>query len=127
MKSVTIASGSKGNCLYVKGGNTAILVDVGLTCSLLEEKMKLLGIEPSSISAILVTHEHIDHCKGIGVFARKYNTKVYMHTSGYQHIVKKLGNVPESQLVSFTNSDFFIGDITVTSFEVPHDSRFCVG
>ena len=57
MKSVTIASGSKGNCLYVKGGNTAILVDVGLTCSLLEEKMKLLGIEPSSISAILVTHQ----------------------------------------------------------------------
>lgn len=127
MKSVTIASGSKGNCLYIKGQDTAFLVDIGLTCSLLEEKLRLLQIEPSSISAILVTHEHSDHCKGIGVFARKYKTKVYMHTSGYPHIIKKLGNLPESQIVCFTNSDFFIGDITVTSFELPHDSKFCVG
>jgi phosphoribosyl 1,2-cyclic phosphodiesterase len=113
--------------LYVKGGDTALLVDTGLTCSLLEEKLKLLQIDPKSIDAILVTHEHIDHCKGIGVFARKYKTKVYMHTSGYPYIIKKLGDVPESQIVCFANSDFFIGDITVTSFEVPHDSKFCVG
>jgi phosphoribosyl 1,2-cyclic phosphodiesterase len=127
MKAVSIASGSKGNCLYIKSEETAILVDMGLTCSLMEEKLRLLSIDPKSISAILVTHEHIDHCKGIGVFARKYNTKIYMHTSGYPHIIKKLGKIPEEQIICFAGSDFFIGDITVTNFEVPHDSHFCVG
>ncbi len=127
MKSVTISSGSKGNCLYVKSEETALLVDIGLTCAMLEEKLKILSIDPKSINAILVTHEHSDHCKGIGVFARKYKTKIYMHTSGYPHIIKKLGELPPEQIVSFSGSDFFIGDITVTSFEVPHDSKFCVG
>lgn len=127
MKSVSIASGSKGNCLYVKSENTALLVDIGLTCSALEEKLKLISVDPKSIDAVLVTHEHIDHCKGIGVFARKYGTKIYMHTNGYPYIMSKLGNIPQNQIVCFTGSDFFIGDITVSSFEVPHDSKFCVG
>ena len=127
MKSVSIASGSKGNCLYVKSQDTSILVDIGLTCSLLEEKLKLIDVDPKSINAIVVTHEHVDHCKGIGVFARKYGTKIYMHTKGYMHIIGKLGKIPSDQIVCFTESDFFIGDITVSSFEVPHDSKFCVG
>ena len=50
--------------------------EMGQLKALLEEKLKILQIDPSSISAILVTHEHVDHCKGIGVFARKYKTKI---------------------------------------------------
>ena len=49
MKSVSIASGSKGNCLYVKSENTALLVDIGLTCSALEEKLKLISVDPKII------------------------------------------------------------------------------
>ena len=91
MKSVSIASGSKGNCLYVKSQDTSILVDIGLTCSLLEEKLKLIDVDPKSINAIVVTHEHVDHCKGIGVFARKYGRLVDFELIFFRWMLLKLG------------------------------------
>ncbi len=127
MRAVSLASGSKGNCIYVESGQCKFLVDIGLSCSALEERLKVVNIDPSSISAILITHEHVDHLQGVGAFARKYKTKIYMHTNGYPYIIKKLGKINAEQIVCFASSDFFIDDTMVTAFEIPHDSNYCVG
>ncbi len=72
-----LASGSKGNAAVVSGGRTRILVDCGLSCREIFRRMKLVGEEPETLDAIVITHEHSDHVGGLGVTARKLNIPVY--------------------------------------------------
>ena len=65
VRAVSIASGSKGNCIYVESDNTAVLIDDGLSLKSLESKFKELNINPEKIDAILLTHEHSDHLYGV--------------------------------------------------------------
>jgi phosphoribosyl 1,2-cyclic phosphodiesterase len=76
-----IASGSKGNCAVVTGGQTRILVDAGLSCRELCRRMKLAKEDPATLDAVLITHEHQDHVNGLSVTARKLGIPVYF-TSG---------------------------------------------
>ena len=77
MKLLSIASGSSGNCYYVGNSDTHLLVDVGISCKRVENALKDEGIKPSELDGVLVTHEHIDHVKGIGVLARKHGVPIY--------------------------------------------------
>jgi len=72
-----LASGSKGNSTVVTGGQTRILVDCGLSCRELFRRMKLVGEEPETLDAIVITHEHSDHVNGVAVTARKLGIPVY--------------------------------------------------
>ena len=92
MRAISLASGSKGNCIYVESRKSKILVDIGLTMATVCAKLDEIGVSPKDITAIFITHEHIDHCLGVGAFARKYKTKIYVHTSGYPYVIKKIGN-----------------------------------
>lgn len=127
MKTISLASGSKGNCIYIESKNAKILIDLGLTVTAVCEKLQQISVDPKDITAIFITHEHIDHCLGVGAFARKYKTKIYVHTSGYPYIIKKIGKIAPEQVVTFVNSEFFVEDLTITPFVLPHDSNFCVG
>ena len=77
MRMMSIASGSSGNCIYIGSDNTHILIDAGVSRKKITEGLKMADLSMSDISAIFVTHEHIDHTKGIGVISRKDHTKVY--------------------------------------------------
>ncbi len=127
MKVVNIASGSKGNSTLIISDNVKILVDAGLTCKDLELRLHSLSIDPSSINAILITHEHIDHIKGVAVFARKYGTKIYVPVGGFDYLEQKSPKLPTEQVICFVSNEFFIGDLSVSVFELPHDSNFCCG
>jgi len=72
-----LASGSKGNCTVVSGGNTRILVDAGLSCREMFRRMEQSGEDPRTLDAILITHEHQDHVNGLAVTARKLGIPVY--------------------------------------------------
>jgi len=72
-----LASGSKGNCTIVSGGNTRILVDAGLSCREMFRRMEQAGEDPGTLDAILITHEHSDHVSGLAVTARKLGIPVY--------------------------------------------------
>jgi phosphoribosyl 1,2-cyclic phosphodiesterase len=72
-----LASGSKGNSTVVSGGHTRILVDAGLSCRELFKRMVAAGEDPSTLDAIIVTHEHQDHVNGLAVTARKLGIPVY--------------------------------------------------
>jgi phosphoribosyl 1,2-cyclic phosphodiesterase len=72
-----LASGSKGNCAVVTGGNTRILVDAGLSCRELFRRMRLVDEDPATLDAVIITHEHSDHVAGLAVTARKLGIPVY--------------------------------------------------
>jgi phosphoribosyl 1,2-cyclic phosphodiesterase len=124
LKIQTIASGSKGNCTYVASTNAAILVDIGLTAVELLRRLETAKIDPTQITAILVTHEHIDHVRGVMAFQKRFNTPVYIHEEARGAFCKCVGTPANLKL--FTDM-FTINDISVDHFNVPHDSQFCFG
>ena len=72
-----LASGSTGNAFYIASEKTKLLVDAGLSGKKMDQLFENIGKDPSELSGILVTHEHSDHVKGLGIFARKYNLPIY--------------------------------------------------
>ncbi len=77
MEVCALSSGSSGNCFLINQGKSSILIDAGISCKKIEERMNSLGKKVESIKGIFVTHEHSDHVKGIDVFARKYGVPVF--------------------------------------------------
>jgi phosphoribosyl 1,2-cyclic phosphodiesterase len=130
LKLQTLASGSKGNCIYVGSKTTQILLDVGLTLAQVESRMKQATLDPNQITAVLITHEHTDHISGLALFLRKYqNCMLYLHESARDvipHILYKQKFHDHSRICYF-NKPFEIGDININFFDVPHDSEFCFG
>ena len=127
MRAVNLASGSDGNLTYVETDNAKILIDIGLSCKEIENRLKLLNVLGSEIDAILITHEHSDHIKGLDVFASKYNIPVYAHVDGWNAINSKLTRVKTQQKFSFSLAPFGVKDVLISAFKLSHDSSCCVG
>jgi phosphoribosyl 1,2-cyclic phosphodiesterase len=83
-----LASGSKGNSTVISAGGTSLLVDAGLSCRELLKRMALRGIEPSALSAILITHEHLDHVAGLAVLARRLKIPVFFTAATHRAWVR---------------------------------------
>lgn len=77
MKLIPLSSGSSGNSIFVEENNTRILIDAGHSGKKIESILKDIDVDPSTIDAIFVTHEHIDHVKGVGVLHRRYKMDVF--------------------------------------------------
>lgn len=127
MKLITLASGSKGNCTLLQTNKTKILIDAGIRTQEIEEKLTMLGIAPEQIYGILVTHEHSDHIKSVGVFARRYGCFVFAEEREWPVLDQKIGKLDEIQKIAFRAGTFYIQDITVNAFELPHDCNLCLG
>src|SRR5579864_1777043 len=80
-----LASGSRGNCAIVSSAKTKILVDAGISCRETFKRMKSLGDDPQSLSAILITHEHSDHVHGLATLAKKLRIPIFM-TGATHHV-----------------------------------------
>jgi len=120
MRFASLGSGSRGNGTLVQVGTDCVLVDCGFTIKETERRMALLDVLPEQLSAIVVTHEHGDHLKGVAPFARKHNVPVYM-TPGTYHS-KDLGKIPTLHLIE-NYQPFNIGNISFIPVAVPHDAR----
>jgi phosphoribosyl 1,2-cyclic phosphodiesterase len=115
----SLGSGSRGNATLIRYKSRTLLVDCGFSLRETEFRLERAGISASHIDALLVTHEHGDHIRGVGAFARKYKTPVWM-THGTSRSAS-LGNVPElNEIIIGERVDF--GDIEVTPYSVPHDA-----
>jgi len=117
MKVVVLSSGSKGNTTYIETENTRILIDLGNSCKYVKEKLERINVEPSSLDAILITHTHDDHIKGLKVFEKKYKTKVYMAPK----MQLKLDYIENYEIV--TESIIKIKDIEINVIRTSHDAE----
>ena len=121
-------SGSSGNATYVGCDDANILIDAGLSGSRVSGELTRMGIDPGKLDAILVTHEHSDHIRGIGILSRKYDIPVYASEGTWQGMYDKIGAISDKNRVIFEpDQDFFIGSIDVTPFSTPHDANQPVG
>ena len=130
MRFASVASGSSGNCLYAGNDDTHILIDAGVSRKRREEGLKGLGRDGSDIKALLITHEHTDHIRGLGVWSRKYHIPVYATRGTIEEIKQSssLGTIDESLFrVIRPEEDFFIDNIQIHPFSVSHDARDPVG
>ena len=120
MRIINLSSGSKGNLTYIESDEKKILLDAGLSCNEMSKRLGLIQISPYDIDAILISHEHSDHTKGIDVFATKYNIPVYAHERVWVSLNDKLVKLPKENKKTF-EGNFSLGDIMISPFEVPHD------
>lgn len=127
MRICNLGSGSDGNLTYIETAGAKVLLDAGLSASEIKKRLALLKVLPEEINAILITHEHSDHIKGIDVFASKYNCKIYVHNKGYNALRGKLKKADSLNFVLFDDLDFNINDLKVSNFKLPHDAEYCSG
>jgi phosphoribosyl 1,2-cyclic phosphodiesterase len=117
----SLGSGSRGNATVIEAGSTAVLVDCGFAARELVSRCEGLGVDPGELSAILVTHEHGDHMRGVGALARRFGIPVWM-THGTWHAAD-FGAISDLNLFSGHAPDFSIGELQVSPVPVPHDAR----
>ena len=111
MRMCSIASGSSGNCIYVGSENSHLLIDTGLSKKRIEEGLNKLEIKGDELDGILITHEHSDHIKGLGVFSRKYEIPIYA-TPG------TIAGIKESSSLGKMPEDFYIRLRQITHFSL---------
>lgn len=123
MKFSVLASGSTGNAVYVESGDQAFIVDAGLTGKKMEQLFAKIDRDIKKLSGILVTHEHSDHIKGVGVLARKYNVPVFANEKTWQAMTPPVGNIPLDQRFQFNMETVqAFGTLEIESFGVSHDA-----
>lgn len=128
MDILSLRSGSRGNASLVSGGNTKLLVDCGVSGKSVTSALADVDVYPEDISAIAVTHEHIDHIAGIGVMMRRYHIPVWANAATWTAMESQVGKIDKSLVNIFDNdSSFEIGEIGVKPFSIPHDAADPVG
>lgn len=125
MRVCPLASGSKGNSIFVEAGGTRLLIDAGLSASAIVQRLAAIGVEPSSIDGLLVTHEHTDHVRGAGAFARRYRIPLItscVTTRSIPDVLKK------AEVVEFESGcSFAFRDLLIDPFPLTHDAADPVG
>ena len=91
-------SGSSGNAVYVGCDDTHLLVDAGLSGSRVAQALDGIGVAPGTLNGILVTHEHVDHIRGIGVLSRKYDLPIYATSGTWNAMASKIGAIAEKNI-----------------------------
>lgn len=123
MRFSVLASGSTGNAIFVESGEHSFLVDAGLSGKQMESLFAGIDRKMSDLSGILVTHEHSDHIKGVGIVARKYKLPVYANEKTWRAMNPLIGEVPTEQKFQFDMETVkTFGDLSIESFGVSHDA-----
>ncbi len=121
-----LASGSKGNAIYISDGNTAILVDAGLSGIEIQKRMTSAGLGMQSLKAIVVSHEHSDHVRGVGILARRYSLPVYITPATAAAAAAQLGRIDQLRPFEIGRT-FKIEGLTIHPFATSHDADDSAG
>jgi phosphoribosyl 1,2-cyclic phosphodiesterase len=125
VKICSLASGSKGNCLYLETGDTRVLIDVGLSLRETLLRMEATGIDAAGVHAVLVSHEHVDHIRSAGSFARKFKVPVIA-----SHLVRNKADkyLHKTQMIEFeAGCAVTFRDAAIDPFPITHDACDPVG
>lgn len=125
MRLLSIASGSSGNCIYIGNDHTHILIDAGISKKRIEAGLNSIGLTIQDLSAILVTHEHNDHTRGIGILMRGCYAPLYTTSETASYILsdKTQGKLDYERCHAIEpNHPFLVGDILVDAMRISHDA-----
>lgn len=121
MKVTVLGSGSRGNAILVESGGTRLLVDAGFSGKDLARRMAAVDVAPESVSAILVTHDHGDHTRGMGVFARRFGTPLHLTRRTRQACARLLRG--DERVVEYDSArPFELGTLRIHPFLTVHDA-----
>lgn len=123
---ISLISGSSGNASFISDDKTNLLVDCGMSGAKLKQALNSIDVLPESITALLITHEHIDHTRGAGVISRRYNIPVFATEGTHRNM--DAGKLAEENINIVKNgTPFELGSIAITPFSIPHDAAEPVG
>ena len=127
-KIVPLCSSSKGNSVFIGDSKSGVLVDCGCSFKALKTGLDKNGIPFEAVRAVLVTHEHIDHVKGAGVFSRKFDVPIYATMETWDAMEGSLGKIaPRNKRFVYEGEPCVINDLCVKPFAIPHDAAAPVG
>ena len=126
IETAVLSSGSKGNSTYIRAGKYSVLIDAGLSGKGLEQRMDALDLDPEELDALLITHEHKDHIKGIGILSRRYDLPIYANDGTWGAAEAELGKIKPKNRRVFTK-DFIIGNLKFSPYTISHDASQPVG
>lgn len=124
MRFCSLTSGSSGNCHYIETPEYRVLVDVGLSGKQIEQAMKARGLDPAGVDAIFVTHEHNDHVRGVGIWARRYRVPVLATPGTWRGMERAVGEIPgELQREICIGKGYRLGKLRIEAVPICHDAN----
>ena len=123
----TLASGSSGNCLLLSAGETHLLVDAGISCRRICRSLRDLGVDPSALSGVLVTHEHTDHIAGLATLTKQFRLPVYASPGTGRHLCYRIAALEDVLHTCAPGGAFTVGGLAVETFPTLHDAAEPMG
>lgn len=124
MEFCSLASSSSGNSQYIASKDTKILLDAGLSGKYIKNSLVNIDVNIDDIDAMLITHEHMDHIKGVGVLMRRHNIPIYLTEGTWLGLSDKIGKVDMSKVHIIKNNEIFdIKDLQIRTHKVTHDAN----
>jgi phosphoribosyl 1,2-cyclic phosphodiesterase len=117
-----LASGSKGNAIYISDGTTALLIDAGLSGVEIERRLEAHDLDPRDIDAMIVSHEHADHIRGVGILSRRFDLPVYLSEKTGEEASPTIGNVKDMRAFD-CGQPFTVKTLNVAPFSIAHDAE----
>ncbi len=121
-----LASGSKGNAIYIGTDQTKILIDAGISFKMLCKRLEEIQVKIEEIDAILITHEHTDHINGLEVLTSKLEIPIFANRETAKGIYESLKMIPKYKIFT-TSEPFIFRDLKIHPFSIPHDALDPVG
>jgi phosphoribosyl 1,2-cyclic phosphodiesterase len=121
-----LASGSKGNSIYVATPRVRVLIDAGLSAREIDRRLKRIGLRAKDLDAVVITHEHRDHVSGLGPLSRRYRLPVFLNRATRRNLPDQVGSLADC--IEFnTGRSFSVADLTIHPFSLSHDAADPVG
>lgn len=118
----TLASGSSGNCILLSGGGEHILIDAGISCRRICRSLRALGVEPESLSGVLITHEHTDHISGLATLTKQFRLPVYASPGTARQLCYRIAALEDVLHACAPGGSFTLGSLDVETFPTLHDA-----
>lgn len=123
----TLASGSSGNCILLSGGGEHILIDAGISCRRICRSLRALGVEPESLSGVLITHEHTDHISGLATLTKQFRLPVYASPGTARQLCYRIAALEDVLHACAPGGSFTLGSLDVETFPTLHDAAEPMG